>query len=399
MRTEVTARTSRGALSILMLNWKDPYDDAAGGSETMVRRCAEMWAALDHRVTLFVPRPPGLAPEETINGVHYIRAGRLHSVFALARRYLRQHRRTFDVVIDSVSGRPFFAHQLVGDRATAVVHHVCEEQWQQEFRFPVSWLGRHVVEPWWLRRMRGSHLVAMSASTVRDLDRFGLSVAAVVQLGVDTPALIGPPRVAPRSAPQLLFLGRLIRAKRPHDAVAALQRIRAVYPDATLDVVGRGYLGAELQTLRAPGVRVHGFVSEVEKQRLLRSADLMLMPGTKEGWGIVTVEAAMQGVPVVGYDIAGVRDSVLNGRTGILTAPTPDALATATLDLLGDPARWRAYSSCATRRARAFTWDRTANQLLAAATAAHEVSDAARVGRIPGRAPAPTEVPLELAQS
>ena len=379
---------STGALSILLLNWKDPHDKAAGGSETMMRRCAEVWAEIGHRVTVFVPRPRGSSSDETIRGVRYVRAGQLHTVFPLGRRYLRRHRGAFDVVIDSVSGRPFFAHRIVGDRATAVVHHVCEEQWQQEFRFPISWLGRYIVEPWWLRGMRDARVVAMSGSTVRDLNRFGLHTAAVVPLGLDMPRDAGPLRAAPRRAPRLVFLGRLIRAKRPLDAVVALQRIRDFYPDATLDVIGSGYLGAQLEALGVSGVTVHGFVTEAAKHRLLSAADLLLMPATKEGWGIVNIEAAAHGVPVIGYDIAGVRDSVLNGRTGVLTESTPEALAAAAVNLLGDAQRWRAYSICAARRARTFTWDRTATTLLAAATMTREVTAANLAGhaRSPGLA-------------
>ena len=386
-------------LSILMLNWKDPHGRGAGGSETMVRRCAESWATAGHRVTVFVPRLPGASSEEVINRVRYVRAGQLHTVFTLGRQYLRRHRRDVDVVIDSVSGRPFFAHHVVGDRATAIVHHVCAEQWQSEYRFPISWLGRYVIEPWWLRKMRTARVVVMSDSTEQDLARFGVHAASRVTLGVDIPANSGPRRAEPRKAPRIVFLGRLIRAKRPLDAVLAVQRIRAVYPCATLDIAGQGYLIDDLKALHVPGVTVHGFVTEKEKHKLLSEADLLLMPGTKEGWGIVNIEAAAHGVPVVGYDIPGVRDSVLHGRTGVLTPPSPEALGSAALSLLGDPQRWRAYSICAARRARTFTWSRTAASLLVAATAPSEVTVVPAPGRArpSGLTSAPSDVGLEPA--
>lgn len=383
-------------LSALVLNWKDPHGGAAGGSETMVRRCAESWADAGHEVTVFVPRAPGTPAEEVIAGVRYVRSGGLHTVFPLGRRYLRRHRDEYDVVIDSVSGRPFFAHSVVGDRATAVVHHVCAEQWQREYRFPVSWLGRYVVEPWWLRRLRGSRVIAMSNSTVDDLDRLGVRTDGIVLPGLDAPAGAGPRRAEPRSAPRLLFVGRLIRAKRPFDAVAAFRRIREVFPGAQLDIAGHGYLTPELQALSEPGVTFHGFVDDAEKHRLLSEADVLLMPATREGWGLVNVEAAIHGVPVVGYDVAGVRDAVVDGHTGVLTESTPEALAAAAVSLLGDALRWRAYSVCGAERARNFAWDRTAGRLLTAALQPRTTSDVELAGHPrPAGSLAPSEVELE----
>jgi glycosyltransferase involved in cell wall biosynthesis len=390
---------TRSPVNALFLNWKDPHGGAAGGSETMVRRCAESWAEAGHRVTVFVPRASGTAAEEVIRGVRYVRAGRLHTVFPLARRYLRRHRNEFEVVIDSVSGRPFFACDVVGDRASAVVHHVCAEQWQREYRFPISHLGRYVVEPWWLRRLRGSRVIAMSDSTVRDLDRLGLRTAAIVLPGLDAPAGAGPRRTEPRSEPRLLFIGRLIRAKRPFDSVAAFRRVREVFPGAQLDIAGHGYMTAELKALCEPGVRFHGFVSDAEKHRLLSDADVLLMPATREGWGLVNVEAAAHGVPVVGYDVAGVRDAVVDGKTGVLTESTPEALAAAAVSLLGDAARWRAYSVDAATRARSFAWDLTAGRLLSDALQPRTVPHVELAGYPAAAAgvPGPGDVGLEAA--
>src|SRR5260221_7845432 len=132
--------------------------------------------------------------------------------------------------------------------------------------------------------------------------------------------------------------------------------IRDAVPDATLDVVGDGYLRAQLERLGAPGVRLHGFADEPTKLELLRRADLVLMPATREGWGIVAIEAAMQGVPVVGYDVPGLRDAVVDGVTGVLTPACHQDLAAAAVALLGDPGRWLALSRTAQERARTRTW-------------------------------------------
>ncbi len=351
---------------ILVLNWKDPSDPAAGGAETYVRRIAETWAARGNQVTLLVPRAKGRPRQEVVDGVRHLRMGTRLTVFHHSRRHLRRHGREYDCVVESISTRPFHAHRLLPGRSTALYHQIADEVWEEEFAFPLSWLGRRVIEPRWVAGMRDARVVAVSRSTAADLELRGVATAAVVHPGCDAPR--GPERVAPGTPPRLVFLGRLCRTKRPQEAIRALAVIQRALPGATLDVIGDGYLLDELRRVPVPGVRLQGFVDEATKLHLLRSADLLLMPATREGWGIVTVEAAMQGVPTVGYDVPGVRESVVDGVTGVLTAPEPEALGAAAAALLQDPERWRRLSRSAQERAALLTWERTASEVLAAAT-------------------------------
>jgi len=172
--------------------------------------------------------------------------------------------------------------------------------------------------------------------------------------------------VAPSATPRLIWLGRLVRTKRPEDAIAAFGRVREVIPGSTLDLVGGGYLEQGIRVKHHPGVTVHGFVDETMKAALLSRADLLLLPGTREGWGIVAMEAASYGVPVVAYDIPGVRDAVLDGATGMVVQANPDALGSASASLLQDADRWRQLSEAAKLRVQEFTWDRVAQDLLSA---------------------------------
>jgi glycosyltransferase involved in cell wall biosynthesis len=55
---------------------------------------------------------------------------------------------------------------------------------------------------------------------------------------------------------------------------------------------------------------------------------------------LIVTEAASQGTPAVVYDADGLRDSVRDGDTGVVTRPTPGAMADALIDLLGDPDRY-----------------------------------------------------------
>lgn len=322
--------------------------------------------ANDHEVSILGPRRRTLQDPDAgdkDSGIRYVGVGARLTVFREALAYLRSHGDTFDRIVESVSTRPFAAHRIVGDRAVAIYMQTAEEVWRLEFPLPISWLGQYVLEPRWIRRMRNARVIAISASTAAALRRRGIHSEAIIPPGCDPPQVTRP-RVAPSAAPRLLWIGRLVRTKLPGDAIAAFKRVRTVLPGATLDLVGGGYLEAEIQSQHHPGVTVHGFINEGAKASLLSRADLLLLPGTREGWGMVAMEAASYGVPVVAYDIPGLRDSILDGATGVLVRPRPDAMGAASANLLRETERWARISQAGQMRAQAFTWDHAARELL-----------------------------------
>ena len=94
----------------------------------------------------------------------------------------------------------------------------------------------------------------------------------------------------------------------------------------------------------------------------MRAADLVVCTPWYEPFGIVPLEAAACGRPLVGSRVGGLLDSVADGRTGILVPPQdPDALADAIGQLLDDPARAEAMGRRARRRAvERFSWEQIA---------------------------------------
>lgn len=355
-------------MRILILSWKDPLDPVAGGAERYLLEVASRWVASGHQVTILGPRRRELPPQGAgtgDNGIRYLGVGSRLTVFRAAHRYLRHCGHRFDRVLESVSTRPFAAHRIVGNRAIALYHQTAEEVWRMEFPFPMSWVGEHVLEPQWVRRMRHARVVAVSSSTAAALRRFDVDTEAVIPPGCE-PTGAAEKRVAPSAAPRLVWVGRLVRTKRPDDAIAAFARVREIIHGATLDLVGGGYLETHIRGEHHSGVTVHGFVPEVVKTSVLSQSDLLLLPGTREGWGIVALEAAAYGVPAVAYDIPGLRDAVLDGVTGMVVPSNPAAMGSAAASLLQDPDRWGQFSWAAQQRAREFTWDRVAQDLLCA---------------------------------
>jgi glycosyltransferase involved in cell wall biosynthesis len=135
-----------------------------------------------------------------------------------------------------------------------------------------------------------------------------------------------------------LFAGRLVGYKRPDIAVEATRRA-----GANLIVAGRGPMLDELRRHASAETRFVEHPTDEELRELYRGARALISPGV-EDFGITNVEAMACGTPVIAYDRGGARDSVVDGRSGVLVGEqTPEGFARAIADLPDswDPAACR----------------------------------------------------------
>jgi glycosyltransferase involved in cell wall biosynthesis len=115
--------------------------------------------------------------------------------------------------------------------------------------------------------------------------------------------------------------------------------------------------------------RVHllGAVGRQSVPPLLRSADVVACVPWYEPFGIVPLEAAACGVPVVASAVGGLIDTVVDGVTGVHVPPRcPERIAEALRELLGDEAHRAQLGAAAARRARRYSWSRIADATLRA---------------------------------
>jgi glycosyltransferase involved in cell wall biosynthesis len=120
----------------------------------------------------------------------------------------------------------------------------------------------------------------------------------------------------------VLFVGELVRHKRPELAIEA-----AIEAGRRIKVVGGG---PELKRLQERYAHAAEFVGRVEDDRLARlyaEAAALVVPSVEE-FGVAAVEAQASGRPVVAIDAGGARETVVNGRTGLLV-PNGDSSALA----------------------------------------------------------------------
>ncbi|HEY0936490.1 MAG TPA: glycosyltransferase family 4 protein [Trebonia sp.] len=356
---------------ILLLNWRDRANPAAGGAESFTEEVAQRFVQAGAAVTLFTSAYSGAEPYDWSSGYLVIRKGGRFGVYAAAGRHLRRYADHYDAVIDFQNGIPFFA-PLWGPAklpVVCVVHHVHQQQFDQYFRWPLNLVGR-LLEGRVSRIIYGDRpMVAVSPSTRAEMRR-ELRFRGHIHV---VPAGMAPSRavaVQKSARPSIAVVTRLVPHKRFDHLIAAVPQLLSKWPELRVVVAGdgeeRGPLIAEVQRLGLQDVvKLPGRVSEETKAELLGAAWLTVAPSAAEGWGLTVIEGNALGTPAVAYDVPGLRDSIRPGVTGWLTRDgesLADAISDA-LHELSDDERRAQVSAAARSWAGSFSWDITAERL------------------------------------
>ena len=338
-----------------------------GGAEVFTREVCKRLVEEGHEVTLFASKFPGCRSEEFLDGVRVVRAGGRYSVYWKAKEYYKKHfsKEGYDVVIDEINTRPFFTPKFVnnGERVVTLIHQLAREYWFYETPFPISYIGYHFLEDRWLRNYVDVPTVTVSESTRRDLLDLGFKKVFVVPEGLNFTPLSEVPEK--EEYPVVVYAGRLKRAKRPDHAIRAFKIVIEKFPNAELWIIGDGSFRKHLEKMAGDGVKFLGGLSNEGRRRLLARAWVLVNPSVREGFGLNVLEANALGTPCVAYNVAGLRDSVRDGLTGLLV-PSGDveALAEAIIRVLSDDGLRERLSRNALEWARSFSWDKTAEEFL-----------------------------------
>jgi len=111
-------------------------------------------------------------------------------------------------------------------------------------------------------------------------------------------------------------------------------------------------------------IKFWGKVSSTFKNELLQKAHILLIASILEGWGLVVTEANSQGTVAIGYNVGGIRDSIKNGKTGLLTEKNnPLELAKKIIVLFEDQELYGKLRLDAWEDSKYFNWDRTTEEL------------------------------------
>jgi glycosyltransferase involved in cell wall biosynthesis len=343
---------------IVFLAHRDLGNPSAGGSELLVDRLADGLTRLGHQVTLLCGGPAAFRDYRVVS------AGGTYAHYLRARSAFARQVGDCDLLVEVCNGMPYFAPLWHHGPTLCLVNHVHTDLWRMRLSGPLApaaRIGRR-LEHWALTgAQQRSLMVAVSPSTAHALRAIGVQRdrIRIVHNGVEEPG----PRADRSAEPLFVAVGRLVEYKRIDLLLRLWERVRPVTGGRLL-IVGDGPERERLERLGGPGVEFTGHVPEAEKHRLLCAAWLLVHPSAVEGWGLVVTEAAARETPAVAFDVPGLRDSVVDGETGML-ARGESSFAAAWCTLALSARRREAMGKAARDRAARYRWERTVRQFLA----------------------------------
>ncbi|MBS7644354.1 glycosyltransferase family 4 protein, partial [Candidatus Bathyarchaeota archaeon] len=171
---------------------------------------------------------------------------------------------------------------------------------------------------------------------------------------------------------KILYVGRLIEHKHVDWLLAAMKTILTSYPKASLHIIGDGpqrdFLESYAHELGiSNAVRFYGTLSNrLEVVEHMKSASVFVLPSTREGFSMATLEAMAAGTPVVimKAPLNAALDYVRDGQNGLVIEPNkPDAIAKAIMLLFEDSDLYLKLVQNGFSVAGLYNWDTIAGML------------------------------------
>ena len=332
-----------------------------GGAIRAVEVCKGL-AARGHDITLACGAFPGCR-DQTADGIEYrflgSPAGYKRSTFSYAFRaaaLLIRESRAYDVVVEEFAPwNPVMSFAL--SKPPAILHVNHREGMNIIRRHSLPGLPFFLIEALYPRMFR--HVTALSEAT---REKIKVPGAFVLPAGISESALATDPVPADEREPFVLYLGRLeVYNKGLDTLMAAMREVKGV----KLVLAGRGRDETILREM-AEGLDVEfrGFVSEEEKTALLDTAAAFVLPSRFEGWGIVVLEAAARGTPVVVSDIPELGYAVDGGYGLRFKVGDAGSLAAQLSRLTGDGALRKSLGLRARQEAALYTWERITGEFV-----------------------------------
>ena len=379
-----------GLRRVHLVSWRDLNDDEAGGSEVHASNVAKRWAAAGLDVSLRTSFAVGRSHTEVRDGFRVLRRGDRYTVFprAAISEALRRNG-PWDGFVEIWNGMPFFSPLWTfGKPSTVWLHHMHADMWHQTFaarpaigRFGFA-LETRIAPPVYRRK----RIVTLSESSKHELVHemgFRADRVDVVPPGID--ARFTPGDVAKSPTPLVVAVGRLVPVKRYDVLIRVLAEVKRSHPTLQAVIVSEGYERPVLEALRHElgaddWISMPGWMSDDDLVDLYRRAWVLASTSLREGWHMGITEAAACGTPAVATDIAGHRDAVAPGVSGLL-AGDERGFVDALDRVVADDALRAALTAGALSHASRFTWDATAYGTFRALALEAQSPRAARMAR------------------
>jgi glycosyltransferase involved in cell wall biosynthesis len=155
----------------------------------------------------------------------------------------------------------------------------------------------------------------------------------------------------------------MVHQKGVDDLLQAVRVLRESGRQLHAVLIGDGPEAPRLRSIASDlgdAVRFAGRVDDRDLNGLIRSSAVLVLPSTREGWGLAITEAAARGIPYVAYDIPAVREQHELLQGGLLVPPQWKSLAEGIAELLGDPTRADALGERGRAVAAEMSWAKSA---------------------------------------
>lgn len=364
-------------MNILLLSWRGPGHPNAGGAEISTYEHARRWVQVGHQVTIFTSEYINCRKKELMSNINIIRDGK--QFFDVQWRgfcwYIFGKHAKFDLVIDQFHGIPFFTPLYIKEPKIAFIHEVTKEIWRfnpwpPPFNFIVSIIGIY-LEPLVFKILyKKIPFLTVSKSTKKDLKEWGIPEKniTIIQNGITG---FNIRRSSSKEKEKTaIFLGSLSKDKGIEDAIRIFYYINRIEENWQFWVVGKAdpnylqFLKKMSKDMKLRNIKFWGFVSEKNKYKLLARAHILVNPSIREGWGLVVIEAASVGTPTVGYNVPGLRDSIVNGKTGLLCEANPSDCSQRIIDLISNEKTYQRFRQNCFKWAKHFNWDKSTKKSL-----------------------------------
>lgn len=357
-------------MEVLILNWKDIKNPDVGGAEIILYELAKRLVNDGIKVTWFCRHFPHAKDQENIDGIDIVRRGNKYTVYWQAFQYYKNLKQKPDKVLDCINTicwqTPLY---IPKEKRLAYVNQLAKEVLFYELSRPLAFLS-YWFEIWQYLSYKNTKFLCYSVSTKDDVSSFGISKKNIFTfpLGLDhtryTPGIKS-------LTPLFVFVARLVKMKRPELCVEAMKIVVNKYPKAQLAIVGYGPLENNLQR-QITASRLENNIILVNKDnlffsknikdqkiKLLKKSWAILLPSVKEGWGMVVTEAAACATPAIVSNVTGLKDSVINGKTGVVlpASPTAGELSEAIIKVIKNKNQRIKLSQGALTWSKNFSWE------------------------------------------
>jgi len=310
-------------MKILIFNWRDIKNPKAGGSELYFHEMAKRWIASGNKVSMICGGWKNCKNKENVDGVEIIRVGSPMTLYALSPVAFFKMKEEPDIIIDVENGIPFFTQLFVRNKKIFLhIHHVHKGVWFKQLPLPLAIIGWFIETKIMPRVYQKVPILTISESSKKEIENEKLGkVIGVINPGINFAEY---KKYSKNKKPVVLFLNRIKKYKGLDVLLQAVKEIKKYKIDLEIWIAGGGDK-TEVEKMKKyvlqndlNNVKFLGKISEEKKAELMQKAWIFVNPSFKEGWGIVNIESNYFGTPVIGSNVSGIKDSIVDGKTGLL---------------------------------------------------------------------------------